>query len=124
GEEVRAVVELDFLAPDQLQVGLVHQRGGVERLPHLTGELAPGHGVQFLVQAGEDLVERAAVAAAGGVQPEGDVSGVGHAFLYPCGQRPDYTATARAPWTGQRWQRAHQTVARCPIRPWRSGRPQ
>src|SRR5690606_7100276 len=70
---------------------LMHQRGGVERLPLLPGQLAPGHGVQFLVERGQDPVERAPVAAAGGIEPEGDICGIRHARRAPF-SGPDYTA--------------------------------
>ncbi|MNR68054.1 hypothetical protein D3C85_1923720 [compost metagenome] len=52
-------------AAQQLQVGLVDQRGGIQGAPLLPGQLAPGHAVQFLVEQGEDPVQRGAVARAG-----------------------------------------------------------
>src|SRR3546814_14203836 len=68
-----------FRSPaDQLQVGLVDQRGGIQGLPMLAGELAPGHRVQLLVERGEHAIERPAVAIACGIEQGGDVSGVGH----------------------------------------------
>jgi hypothetical protein len=51
----------------------VDQRGGIQRVAVLAGQLPPRHGVQFLVQRGEHAVQRGAVAAAGGIQPQGDV---------------------------------------------------
>src|SRR3546814_3764676 len=61
GEEVRAIVELGLAPADQLQVGLVDQRGGIQGLPMLAGELAPGHRVQLLVERGEHAIERPAI---------------------------------------------------------------
>src|SRR3546814_10207583 len=72
------VCSSDLAPADQLQVGLVDQRGGIQGLPMLAGELAPGHRVQFLVERGEHAIERPAVAIACGIEQGGDVSGVGH----------------------------------------------
>ena len=81
GEEVRAIVELRRLAPDQLEVGLVHQRGRIQRVGLLARQLAPSHGVQFLVERRQDAVQRAPVTFAGGIQPLRDLGNLAHRSL-------------------------------------------
>ena len=75
---MRAVVELRLAAADEFQIGLVHQRGGIERMPVLAGQLPPRHRMQLLVQRPQYLVQRAAIPTAGGVQPLCDLGVLGH----------------------------------------------
>ena len=61
GEEVAAVRPVGPGAVDQLQVGLVHEHRGIERLPGPgAGELTPGGGVELGVDEAEDDVDRVA----------------------------------------------------------------
>jgi hypothetical protein len=92
GEEVRAIVELRGVAADEFQVRLVHERGGIERVPVLPGELPARHGVQLLVQGGEHAIERAAISIAGGIQQLGDVGSLGHGPL----NGPEYSPDCEA----------------------------
>jgi hypothetical protein len=78
-----AVVETGFAATDELEVGLVHQRGGIEGLAVLAGELAPGHGMQLGVEAREHVVECATVPFAGCIQQQCDVGTIRHDHRSP-----------------------------------------
>src|SRR5690606_34351980 len=79
GEEVGTVLELGLGAAGQLQVGLVHQGGGIQGMALLlAAQLAPGHAVQFPVKGGQHPVQRRFVALPGCSQPLGDFCGLVH----------------------------------------------
>ncbi len=79
---MRTVVETRLaIAADQLEIGLMHQRGGVQGVAVLPGQLAARHAVQLLVQGGEHVVQRGPVAVARRFQEQGDVGGVGHGVV-------------------------------------------
>ena len=69
GEEVRATLGRRLLLPNDLEIGLVHQRGGVQRdvtVPSAT--LLPGQAPQLVVDEREQSVQCLNVAAFDSVQ--------------------------------------------------------
>ena len=127
GEEAAPVGELQIATAEQFQVGLVHQRGGIQGLRAVTGQLPSRHRLQLPVQRHQYPVHGRGIALTGRLQPEGDVGGgigIDHGLctlwmraLYRlpmarrmlrcrCGHR--WSDVGR----NQRWQRGHHTLAR------------
>src|SRR5262249_32125880 len=70
GKEMTAIVEL--LIANQAQIGLVHERRGVERLPRLlAGQLRRGEPAQLVVDQRQQLCRGPGVALSNGVQDAG-----------------------------------------------------
>ena len=91
GEEVRAIVKLRAAtaAPDQFEVGLVDQGGGIQRMSMLLPcQLAAGHAMQFLVQRGQHAIQCISVAIAGGIQQHSDVTCNSHCGQQRAGEPP------------------------------------
>ncbi len=59
GEAVRAVVPFDPFEGDQLQIGLVHQTGRIQRASRLGPEPPMGEPAEMIVHDRDELVERA-----------------------------------------------------------------
>ena len=83
-EEVGAVARGQGGAAE-LEVGLVHQRGGVERALHvLVAQLAPGQPAEVVVDQGQEPVECAGLSLVSREEEAGDFAGVecgvGHGF--------------------------------------------
>src|SRR5262249_21188977 len=78
-EEMPAAVPVPFLVvPDQAQVGLVNQGGGLERLSRLlVGQLLGGELAQLVVDQRQELLCGRGVALLDGGQDAGDFTHVG-----------------------------------------------
>ena len=69
GEEVRATLGWRLILPNDLEIGLVHQRGGVEReVPMPPATLLPGKAPKLVVDEWEQDIQRVTVATFDGVQ--------------------------------------------------------
>jgi hypothetical protein len=73
-EEVRPVLPLDRVLIDKLDVGLVHERGGLQRVVGaLAREISSRQGPQFCVDQRNEAVECLLAAIAPFLQQAGDI---------------------------------------------------
>ncbi len=73
---MRAALPLDGRAVGQPQVGLVHERGGLQRVAGpLVGEVFAGHAAQVLVDDGQKLLAGLRLAGAPRLEQAGDLVG-------------------------------------------------
>jgi len=80
GQEVGSAFPDGLVLVDQAQIGLVNERGGLEGevLP-LGAEVAFGDGSEFVVEDGQEYVDRPLVTGSDAVEEVGDVLLLGHA---------------------------------------------
>jgi hypothetical protein len=77
-EEMRAVLPVDRAAADELEVGLVDEGRGLERVPRaLVPEIGAGAAAQLVVHEREERVERTRVSGAPPPEELRDLSGRG-----------------------------------------------